>query len=66
MYIHVYVYKPITITLNNVTVFLSFFRMMKGKSIYFSINTMVCLPKLKNVTYVTHRQADMEIKGGIL
>ena len=40
--------------------------MMKGKSIYFSINAMICLPNLKNVTYVTHRQTDMEIKGGIL
>ena len=39
---------------------------MKGKSIYFSVNTMIGLPKLKNVTYVTHIQTDMEIKGGIL
>ena len=40
--------------------------MMKGKLIYFSINTKICLTKLKNVIYVTQRQTDMENKGGIL
>ena len=46
----------------NFAVFERYFRTMIGKSIYFSMNTMICLPKLEKL----HRQTDMEIKGDIL
>ena len=38
----------------NLAVFERYFRTMIGKSIYFSMNTMICLPKLKKKLLMLH------------